>query len=107
MSKWIDVCGGESVGTIGYLVSTDDSNRRAWNVLSLRERPLRTNRSHEPRLAGWCGEDNNKSRTAMGVWKIVRLNRDGDRAQIARVTGADLAAFLERDGYPELIPAAE
>lgn len=104
MAKWID-CMDFGVGAIGYLASTDNSNTRSWNVLSLRERPLRTNVSREPRLHGWCGETNNVSRTAMGVWKVVKTNAAGDRAQIVQVTGADLAAFLERDGYPELIPA--
>jgi hypothetical protein len=37
---------------------------------------------------------------------VVRVNANGDRAQIAAVTGDDLVAFLERDGYPELAPVA-
>lgn len=106
MAKWID-CWDFNVGAIGYLVSTDNSNHRTWDVLSLRERPLRTNRSHEPRLHGWCGEDNNVSRHAMGVWKVVRKNAIGDRAMIVQLKGAELAAFLRQDGYPELIPATE
>lgn len=107
MAKWIDMDLGQdfAVGATGYLVSTDNSNTRSWDRLSLRERPLRTNRSGEPRLRGWCGEDNNVSRTAHGAWKVVRFNAAGDRAQILELKGAELAAFLELDGYPELIPA--
>lgn len=102
MNKWID--SDATTGTTGYLVETINNNARGAQSFSIRERPLRTNQSNEPRLSGWCGETNNLSRFARGVWKVVRTNKDGTRAQIVRVEGADLAAFLEADGYPELIP---
>jgi len=105
MSTWIDVDYETTVGTIGYLVETLDTSRGGPHRLSLRDRPLRTNVSHEPRLYGWCGETDNKSRTAAGVAKVVRMNRLGDRAQIVSLTGENLRAFLEQDGYPELIEA--
>lgn len=108
MAKWIDIQYGETaaVGAIGYLVETFDTSRGGDGRLSLRERPLRTNQSHEPRLSGWCGETNNKSKNARGVWKIVRMNKAGERAQIVELTGPELTAFLEADGYPELAEVA-
>lgn len=105
MSQWIDIGYGDAnsaVGDTGYLVETRNGNTGREH-LALRERPLRTNQSGVPRLRGWCGETDNQSRTAKGVAKIVRVNKAEDRAQIVAVTGADLAAFLEADGYPELI----
>lgn len=91
------------IGWVGYLVETDSAGRTSY---SLRERPLRTNQSQEPRLYGWCGETNNKSRCALGAWRVVCLNKDSDRAQIVNVEGKDLAAFLESDGYPDLLHKA-
>ena len=108
-NQWIDIdLGGDfsNVGERGYLVETLNTSTGRTS-LALHERPLRTNQSNEPRLAGWCGETNNRSRYARGVWEIRRFNKAMDRAQIARVEGDDLAAFLERDGYPELTPSAE
>lgn len=105
MAKWIDCDYSDRVGTIGYLVETFNSSSGSTSF-ELRERPLRTNQSLQPRLVGWCGETDNKSRTAMGVWRVARINATGDRAQIVQLTGAELAAFLDRDGYPELTPRA-
>jgi hypothetical protein len=105
MTRWIDVDSDTATaGTLGYLVHTTDTRNGCTERWSLRDRPLRTNMSHEPRLHDWCGSDSNVSRTACGVARIVRVNAAGDRAQIVDVTGPDLAAFLERDGYPELLP---
>lgn len=104
MNKWIDANNEMNVGDVGYLVSLDNSNTRAWDVLRLYPTPLRTNRSHEERLTGWCGETNNVSRTAMGAWRIVKTNKRGDRMLIQQLKGADLCAFLMNDGRPELIP---
>ncbi len=102
---WIDCEYGTKLGYVGYLVETFNSNTggTSW---SLYERPLHTTKSHEPRLEGWCGEENNRSRFARGVVRIVLVNTRGDRALIARVTGEDLVSFLESDGYPELGPSA-
>lgn len=100
---WIDFYGFASdIGRHYYLARTLDTStgRERW---SLRERPCRTNRSGDATLGGWCGETNNLSLYALGVCKIVRLNEAGDRAMVAKVTGAHLGAFLERDGYPGLV----
>lgn len=105
MSKWIDIDTG-NVGTIGYLAETFNTSN-ALRRASLRARPCRKNGSGEACLYSWCGETNNVSLTAAGVWKIVRVNATRERAQIVELTGAALAEFLERDGYPELIPATE
>jgi hypothetical protein len=91
-------------GDIGYLVESLDTNtgRTSW---WLSERPIRTNRSLQPRIAGWCGETDNRSRYARGVARVVSVNKAGDRIRIACLTGKALAEALEADGYPELIPA--
>ena len=110
MAKWIDFSGYEfetrasGVGAVGYLVETLNTST-APTSFSLRERPLRTNVSREPRLNGWCGETDNKSRYARGCWRVTRFNAAGDRAQIVQFQGDDLAAFLAEDGYPELLAA--
>lgn len=104
MNKWIDFENySMSVGDSGYLVERVANGRTTF---ALHERPLRTNQSLQPRIDGWCGETDNVSRFARGAWRVVRMNKAGDRAQIVRLEGADLAEFLERDGYPELIPVA-
>ena len=99
---WIDCSNGyETIGDHCYLVEVLDtsSGRTSW---SLHERPLRTNQSHEPRLHGWCGETDNRSRFARGVVRVVDTTKSGDRCRIAAVKGDALLAFLEQDGYPEL-----
>ena len=100
-SIWVDGDMGEKIGDVGYVVEVVREGRSRW---SLRERPARTNGSCEPRLEGWCGETDNRSVHAHGVAKIVGQNKTGDRLRIVSVTGAELAAFLESDGHPELIP---
>jgi hypothetical protein len=97
---WIDV-EYVSIGTIGYLVETVNTSTggTSW---SLYDRPPLTNRSHEPRLYGWLGETDNRSRTARGMVRVTALNKNRDRARIARLTGDELSAALEGDGYPEL-----
>jgi hypothetical protein len=96
---WIDC--EEKHGTLGYLVETLNTNT-GRTTFSLYERPCRTNQSLEPRLWGWCGETDNRSRYARGVVRVVKRNRLGDRARVAQVTGVELAAFLESEGYPDL-----
>lgn len=98
---WIDHDGGIE-GDEGYLVEIVNTSTGRTRF-ALRDRPPRTNQSLEPRLDGWCGETDNRSLFARGAWCIMRTNAVGDRAEIKRMTGASLAAFLERDGYPELM----
>ena len=101
---WIDCDDYETkIGTTGYLVETVNNNARA-TTWAIRERPLHTNQSNQPRLYGWCGETDNKSRFARGVVRVAALNKAGDRCRVSRLVGAELAAWLERDGYPELVP---
>jgi hypothetical protein len=101
---WISIDYFEhKIGDIAYLVETMNTSNgnTTW---SLYERPLHTNQSCAPRLHGWCGETDNRSRTAHGAVKVTALNKLGDRCRITRVDGEELAEFLEKDGYPELIP---
>jgi hypothetical protein len=100
---WIDCCDYDTkIGDIFYLAEVLDtsSGRTSWN---LRDRPLRTNRSYEPRLSGWCSDTNNRSRYARGVVRVAQINKAGERCRIVRVEGEALAAFLSADGYPDLI----
>lgn len=98
---WIDADAYETtVGATGYLVETLNTNtgRTTW---ALRDRPLRTNQSLQPRLHGWCGETDNRSRYARGMVRVVRVTLR-DRALVTKLDGAELAAALEADGYPDL-----
>ena len=99
---WID-CEFARVGYIGYVVETLNTNN-GGTTWSIRERPCHTNQSNQPRLHGWCGETDNRSRYARGVAKVTAVNAAGTRVRLARLEGAELLAFLERDGYPELAP---
>jgi hypothetical protein len=104
ISVWIDNDHhGLKLGHVGYLVETLNTatGKACWSV---RDRPLRTNRSNELRLRGFCGETNNHSRTAHGVVIVAEVNGSMSRARIASVVGAHLAEFLRSDGYPELVP---
>ena len=98
---WIDNPDYSKVGTVGFLVcvSYEGRDRR-----SLRDRPARTNRSGVPMLDGWCGETDNRSVVAEGCARIVGTNRLGDRARLEKLTGEELATFLDGEGYPELVP---
>ena len=53
-------------------------------------RPFRTNRSHEVKLQGWCGETNNVNCDACGAVEIYR-----DKAGRLRVRRADAMALLD------------
>ena len=104
---WIDNTEYRVIGTIRYLVRTMNTSNGSERY-SLRERPLRTNGNHVPRLNGWCGETDNLSRTACGLWRITGFNRDRERVRIERVSDrAEQIAFLEGDGYPELATDCE
>jgi hypothetical protein len=93
------------VGSVGYLVRTVNTSTGTESY-SLRERPLRTNQSNVPRLTGWCGETDNRSRYAEGCYRIARFNIAHERAQIIAVTGLALESFLADDGYPHLAEGA-
>jgi len=110
MNKWIDCesYGDEItiIGGIGFLVESHDNNHGGSVSRSLYGSPLRTNQSREPRLFGWCGETNNVSKFARGVWRVSRINKAGDRMQIVKIIGDDRDAWLEKNGWGELVPAA-
>lgn len=90
------------VGCVGFLVRSLHANNGA-ETYHLNARPLRTNVSGEARLRGWCGETNNISRYAEGVWRISRENKSGTRLLISKVTGKDLERFLQEEGYSDLL----
>ena len=104
ISVWIDNDHhGLKLGQIGYLVEPlpPGTGQACWSV---RDRPLRTNTTDEPRLHGYCGETNKHGRTAHGVVIVVEVNGSKSRARIASVVGERLAEFLRSDGHPGLVP---
>ena len=109
--QWIDG-EGLSVGDIGFLVETHNTNYQNTTSYGLYQRPsyglyqrpCQTNQSHEPRLTGWCGETNNVSRHAQGLARVVKAAANG-RVAIVAVTGQEGSDWLANvAGYPELIP---
>lgn len=98
---WIDADHYETApGMVGFLVeilNTSNGGTR-W---SLQGRPLHTNQSRRPRLNGWCGETDNRSRYARGMARVVRVTPN-DRALLVRLRGAELRAALQASGWPEL-----
>ena len=107
-TKWIDedrVTLAIS-GQPGFLVSI--KHQGCKEVYSLRDEPARKNQSHEPTLAGWCGETNNTNVNAEGLWKVIAVSPNGRRAKIEEVTDLEeMAAVLELMGYPELMPEGD
>lgn len=100
-TMWID---GEELnqGDHGFLVEISNSVKGSERH-ELRNRPPRTNQSHEYRINGWCGTYNDTATYGRGVWKVVRVAKNG-RAQIVEVTDREeLEAFLDEYGFPELI----
>jgi hypothetical protein len=85
-------------GSIGYLVGAVCEGEERFVLLA---NPPRTNISREPRLNGWLGETNDRSRTAYGLRKVVAVDEKRERVRLGAVTVDELRAFLE----PELIPA--
>ncbi len=90
------------IGREGFLVSVKPQGRA--ERFDLRDRPAHTNRSHEPRLVGWCGETNNVSVHAEGLAEIVRIAKNG-RVLIRTIDAPErITAALEELGWPELDP---
>lgn len=105
--KWIDEQvheyeqGPEKVGDIGFLIRNSNENT-GTDRFSLRWTPAHTNQSHEPRLNGWCGTYNNVGTYGEGIWKIIRIAKNG-RTLIEEVNDEqEREAFLDDVGYPDL-----
>lgn len=99
-TMWIGPDDTLVVGQAGFLVETVNAMKgfRRFNLQSL---PPHTNRSHQPRLVGWCGSYNDTSTHGHGLARVVRLAGNG-RALVEVLVGNELRAALERLGYPEL-----
>lgn len=83
----------------------DHAAGRVGFLVELRSRPAHTNKSHEPRLHGWCGTTDDVSTNAHGMAVVTRVAKNG-RALIRRLQDEELAAALEAHGYPDLGEAA-
>lgn len=100
---WID-SDDVSVGDVRFLVETLNTSNGV-TTWSLRDAPLRTNQSHEPRLSGWCGETNNRSHYARGMVIVTKVARKYDafnRACVRAAKAAERADALLSCGYPDL-----
>lgn len=102
--QWIDDDGRHAVGDVGFLRRVCPQGQ--VERYDLDDRPPRTNRSHEPRLYGWCGETQNVNVYGAGMARVVRVAKNG-RALIEHLRGADLVHALEETGYPELAEQSE
>lgn len=102
-TKWIDEQAEPlSVGDAGFLVRNSYENTGGERY-ELRDTPAHTNQSHMPRLVGWCGSWNNVSTYGEGVWKVIRVAKNG-RLLLQEIEGAERQAFLDEYGYPDLTP---
>lgn len=105
MTRWIGPDPMLSVGDTGFLIENSNENTGVSQYF-LRDTPPYTNRSHEPRLHGWCGTWNNVGTHGHGMARVERVAKNG-RAFVIELTGAELADALDELGYPELQPAIE
>ena len=102
MEKWIDGDGVERVGQVGFLVSRSNPYDR-WEHFELRDHPAHTNRSHAPRLIGWCGSTDNVSTHAIGLFRVIKVAKNG-RVKVSEIKDRKVAEeVLEDLGYPDLI----
>lgn len=101
-TRWIGPDDRLAVDMVGFLWCKSNS-LQGWERWTLEDRPPYTNQSHQPRLTGWCGTYNDIATHASGVWKVVRMARNG-RAFIRALQGVELRDALNELGYPELIP---
>lgn len=101
-TRWIGPDPLLAVGDMGFLVENYNEST-GGSQFFLRDTPAYTNRSHEPRLSGWCGTWNNIGTHGHGIARVIRVARNG-RALVSSLEGAELAAALEEFGYPELMP---
>jgi hypothetical protein len=97
---WIGPDDRLQVGQTGFLVERSNPVQ-GWRRRSLDSLPPTTNRSHQPRLTGWCGSYNDTSTCGCGMARVVRLAGNG-RALVEVLAGDDLRQALEQAGYPEL-----
>jgi hypothetical protein len=101
MLHWGDYKGEEyKLGEVGFLVKfTPEKGPERWRLFS---RPAHTSQSHEPRLYGWCGNNNNITTDAIGLGRVVKL-LDNGRVQFEEIDDPEeIQRHLDDLGYPEL-----
>jgi len=102
---WIDPNHAMGVEDVGFLVEITDNNLGS-NRYEVWSAPAHTNMSREPLLYGWCGSWNNRATEACGMVRVIREAKNG-RLLVQELEGADLAAELEKAGYPDLAPSED
>ena len=99
-TMWIGPDENLRVGDKGFLV--EHSNPfQGWERHELRDTPAHTNQSRKPRLNGWCGSWNNTNTYGRGVWRVIRVAKNG-RCLIQELGGDERQAVLDELGYPDL-----
>ncbi len=99
-TKWIGPDETLSLGDVGFFIEFHNENTGGERY-ELRDTPAHTNRSHQPRLVGWCGTYNNIGTHAAGMAKVIRVAKNG-RCLVQFLEGDELQAELEELGYPDL-----
>ncbi len=99
-TMWIGPDETLSVGDAGFLVEISHTTDR-WERHELRDTPAFTNVSREPQLHGWCGSYNNVATYGRGVWRVIRVAKNG-RCLIQELEGDEMQAVLDDLGYPDL-----
>ena len=102
MAIWIDEFSSYSntIGDIGFLIRSNDENHGNACRYRLSDHAARTNRSHEPKLEGWCGTTNNICVTACGMARVSRIAKNGRVCLVSVENPDEVAAALEELGYP-------
>ena len=92
------------VGETGFLVEVENQ-LTGYHAFSLYSSPPKTNQSHQYRAHGWCGTTNDTAVYGRGVWRVVRVAKNG-RIKIEKITDrSKLETFLEECGFPGLLEA--
>lgn len=97
---WVDNDEDLNVGSVAFIRQVSPQGRADRMVVSLR--PCKTNRSHEARLHGWCGETNNVSIYAKGVGRVLKVNKTGERVMVSILNDEELDNALDELGYPDI-----
>jgi len=98
---WVDHDLPCKIGDTFFLVQLSPQGRA--DVWRLQDAPARTNNSHESTLVGSCGETNNTHKQACGVWRVAAFNTKGTRVQLRELEGDALRAWLDAEGWGELL----
>ena len=104
ITMWID---GDDlqVDQVGFLIEAENCIRGSDSHY-LADRPACGNQSGMPRIRGWCGTTNDVAVYGRGLWRVVKIARNG-RAKIEELTDRSaIESALDELGYPDLLDDA-